>query len=323
MKYDLLGIGNGLIDCLGKTDDENIAKIGIEKGTMALIETETSAKILDVITDKEIASGGSVANTMAGFSALGGKSGFIGRLGNDDLGELFVKDMNTIGIDYLGKEKSTTPSGNCTIMVSPDGQRTMATCLGASVEIGIDDIDLSLLSNAKVVYLEGYLFDAPSARSCFDIIGETLKGTDTKIAFTLSDMFVVERHREDLLKFVQQSVDILFANEDEINHLMGTNDVKDAIAKASEMADVVIGTCGENGAYAMTNGKTYFRPANKVDVVDTTGAGDQFAGGFLFGYANTYGMEDCLQMGINMASSVITHMGGRLTTDAKELIKGI
>ncbi|MDB2404943.1 adenosine kinase [Alphaproteobacteria bacterium] len=323
MKYDLLGIGNALVDCLGKCEEEIISQNNLEKGTMALVDSQVAKNIFEKLIDTEIKGGGSVANSMTGFSALGGKSAFIGRVGNDTMGESFVKNMNELNIDFLGRDKSQTPSGNCTVIVSPDGQRTMATYLGASVELSDKDLDFDKLEHAKIIYLEGYLFDADGARMCFDKLGTVLKKSNTKIAFTLSDIFVVERHRTELFDFVKNKVDILFANEEEIKYLMQNDDLDYCINNINKFVDMVVITKGENGAVVCVNNEVYSADAKVINVVDTTGAGDQFAGGFLYGLSQGYSINNCLEIGIRLASSVISHMGARLVVDAKDLIKDI
>jgi len=260
------------------------------------------------------ASGGSAGNTMAGFASFGGVGAYIGKVADDQLGEVFQHDMKAQGVTYntiplaLG-----APTGRCLILVTPDGERTMNTFLGAAVELRTSDIDEAIVAQAEITYLEGYLFDPPLATEAFRLASKLAHDAGNKVALTLSDPFCVDRHRADFQAFVDNHVDILFANEDEIKSLCETEDFDEAKTMIQSKCDIAALTRSAKGSVIVTNaGEEIIIESQAVDeVVDTTGAGDQYAAGFLYGYTQGMGLDICGQLATMAATEVITHMGPR------------
>lgn len=316
-QFDVVAVGNALVDVLSQTDDAFIedqkARYGMEKGAMTLIDEVRAVELYSQMPPGIESSGGSAGNTMAGFASFGGKGGFIGKIADDDLGKIFQHDLRSLGIRF-----DTQPlvmgakTGRCLICVTPDAQRTMNTFLGASVELTPGDIDEDLITNAKITYLEGYLFDRDSAKAAFIHAAETAHKAGHRVALTLSDPFCVDRHRSDFLRLVESHVDILFANEDEIKSLFMQDNFDDAASAVSQHVEIAAMTRSEKGAVIRQGEKTYEIPAAPVsEVLDTTGAGDQFAAGFLYGFTNNKDIETCGKLGALAAAEVISHMGPR------------
>lgn len=324
-KYGVVAIGNALVDVLSHVSDDFLnqqaAAHKIEKGTMALIDEERAVELYDQLSGRTETSGGSAANTMAGFASMGGQGGFIAKVADDTLGQTFKTDLQSLGLEYTTQPLAIgAPTGRCMIMITPDAQRTMNTFLGASTEINEVDVDAELITNAQITYLEGYLFDKDTAKHAFILAAETAHNAGHRIALTLSDPFCVDRHRSDFLRLVESHVDILFANEEEIKSLFMQDNFEDAANAVSQHVEVAVLTRGDKGAIIRGRGETVAIPAFPVKtVIDTTGAGDQFAAGFLYGFTEGLPLETCGKLGALAAAEVISHTGPRPATNLKEL----
>lgn len=324
-KYDLVSIGNALVDILSHVDDDflssQVESHGIAKGTMALIDTQRAEELYKALPQTLMASGGSAANTMAGFAALGGTGAFMGKVANDELGAAFTRDMDALGLTHsTAPLENADPTGRCMVLITPDAQRTMNTFLGASIEFGESDVDTDLIKNANITYLEGYLYDKDKAKSAFKLAAKTAHEAGRKIALSLSDPFCVDRHRDDFLDLVEHHIDILFANEDEIKSLYQEDTFESAAAKVSTHVDIAVLTRGEHGAHIRKGAEAVSVPAFPVpSVEDTTGAGDQFAAGFLYGLTQRHNMETCAKLGALAAAEVISHTGPRPEKDIKAM----
>ena len=316
-KYGVVAVGNALVDVLSQVSDEFItqqsAEYGMEKGAMTLIEETRAVELYTQMPQGLETSGGSAANTMAGFASFGGKGAFIGKVADDALGKVFQNDIRSLGVNY-----ETDPlilgasTGRCMILVTPDADRTMNTFLGASVELAPVDIDEYLISSSKITYLEGYLFDREQAKNAFIAAAELAHKAGHRIALTLSDPFCVDRHRHDFLQLVEKHVDILFANEEEIKSLFMQQNFDDAVSAISEHVEVAAITRSEKGAVIISKGEVIQIDAEPVEnVIDTTGAGDQFAAGFLYGFTEGKSLEECGRLGAIAAAEVISHIGPR------------
>lgn len=316
-EYGLITIGNALVDVLAKTTDEYIVeqdkKAGMKKSSMNLIDTERALDLYDDMVDPVEMSGGSAGNTMACFTSFGGKGAYIGKVANDALGDTFKHSLQDMGVHYDTYPLTEGPStGRCMILVTPDGERTMNTYLGAAVELTPDDIDPDFIAKAKITYLEGYLFDPPHAMEAFIKAAEEAHKAGRFVSLTLSDPFCVDRHREAFKDLVAHHVDILFANEEEIKSLYEVDDVEAAIEIVKNECAISCITRSEKGSIIINSGKRYDIKAEKVaKVVDSTGAGDAYAAGFLYGYIEGMEMEECGRLGSIAAAEVISQMGPR------------
>jgi sugar/nucleoside kinase (ribokinase family) len=318
--YDVIGIGSAIVDILSRTDDGFIQTHGLVKGTMALVTADRSKFLYDRMGVAIEISGGSAANTMAGIASLGGSPAFIGKVGKDQLGEVFSHDIKAGGVDFLGGTGSQ-PTATCHILVTPDGQRTMNTYLGACTEMGPDDIDAGKIADAHVIYIEGYQWDTPQAKAAIRKATKAAKGAGRKVALSLSDPFVVDRHRGDLLGLIKDEVDILFGNEDEIFRLYEASDLETAVERLRAANVLAVMTRGAKGAVVFDGDTTAAIDAAPVaKVVDTTGAGDLFAAGFLFGFTHGRPLESCARIGAMAAAEVISHMGARPETPLRDLL---
>lgn len=330
-KYDLTGIGNALVDVLAKATDEFIEGQGdkLMKGGMTLIDTERANELYDLMGPATEVSGGSAANTMAGFASFGGKGGFIGKVSDDQLGQVFRHDLKSMKIAFETEplpEDHELSTGRCLILVTPDAERTMNTYLGAGQELCADDIEAAkeLIENSKVTYLEGYLFDKDHSKDAFRRASEIAHNAGREVSLTLSDSFCVDRHRDDFKDLVKNHVDILFANEDEIKSLYLADTFEDAAKAVQQDCKVAVITRGKKGAVVVTANDMIEVDACDVEkVVDTTGAGDQFAAGFLYGYTQGMEMHDCARLGALAAAEVISHIGPRPQEELSGLIKNV
>lgn len=321
--YALTGIGNALVDVLTRVDDVFIDnQPGMQKGIMQLIE-EPRAEELYKLTEPEMqTSGGSAGNTMAGFASFGGKGAFIGKVADDMLGTIFSVDLKELGVRYDTEALAVGPkTGRCLIFVTPDAHRTMNTYLGAAVELGPEDINQNLIASSQITYLEGYLFDRPQAKQAFIKAAEVAHQAGHRVALTLSDPFCVERHREDFQNLVAHHVDILFANEEEIKSLYQQGRFEDAAQIVAGKCDIAVLTRSEKGAAVITRDKQHIIKAEQTKVIDSTGAGDQFAAGFLFGLTEGLPLEKCGKLGALAAAEVISHMGPRPETPYAAFLK--
>ncbi|HEY3918546.1 MAG TPA: adenosine kinase [Stellaceae bacterium] len=310
---DVVGIGNAIVDVLAQADEAFIQSEKLAKGTMALIDEARAQTLYGKMRPGIEASGGSAANTIAGVASLGGKAAYIGKVADDGLGKVFAHDLRAAGVKYETQPLTGGPAtARCLILVTPDAQRTMNTFLGASVEFQPGDIDRDLVASAQVTYLEGYLFDRPSAKEAFRQAGAIAHQAGRKVSLTLSDPFCVDRHRADFRDLIRGHVDILFANEAEICSLYETKDFEKAAAAVRGEAEIAVLTRSEKGAIVVTAKDRVAVPAAPVaKVVDTTGAGDLFAAGFLYGFTRGKEMAHCAKLGALCAAEIISHFGAR------------
>ena len=320
---DILGIGNAIVDVLAPADDAFIAENGMTKGAMQLVFSPEDADALyaKMGPGREV-SGGSAANTLAGIAALGGKTALIGQVADDQLGAVFAHDIRAAGVRYDTPVRAGQPTtGRCMIFVSPDGQRTMNTFLGASHYLPAGALDRALIADAAYLYIEGYLWDPEEPRAAMRAAIEVAREAGRKIAFTASAEFVIDRHRADFHALIDGGmIDVLFANEAEIMALTETSDVDAAIAAVQDKVETVVVTLAEKGACAVRGGARTTVPAAPVaQVVDTTGAGDLFAAGFLHAQAQGRDLEASLTLGALCAAEIIGHFGARPQVDLKAL----
>ena len=309
---DVTFIGNAIVDIIAKTTDELLKKLQIQKGTMQLIDTRTSDNLLENIKDPIIISGGSAANTAVGFSLFGGKASFIGQVGLDEFGDLFSKDINNSGVFF--EKNISNVSGKTSksiILVTPDAERSMNTFLGASIGFNLNSINEYLINNSKLIYIEGYLFDQIEAKKAIYHCCSLAKSRGVKIALSLSDLFCVDRHRDEFLKLILEFVDIIFANEAEIKSLFQSN-LQDSITKIKNYVEIGAITLGAKGSVIFKKQNEYnVNSINVKKIVDTTGAGDLFASGFLYGLINKLPIEECGILGSKAAAEIITYYGAR------------
>ncbi len=321
-KYQIVGVGNALVDVLAHCDDSFLADQGIDKGVMQLIDTERAAELYAKMGPAEEVSGGSGANTIAGVAALGGRTGFMAKLRDDQLGRIFAHDIQAQGTDFVTRHAPSdhpNETGRCLILVTPDGERSMNTYLGVSCELSADDLNRDMLADTDWVYLEGYLFDSPANQAAFSAAIEATTAAGGKVALTLSDPFCVERHRDAFRTLVREYVDLLFCNEHEMQALYQTDTLEAAMELAAKEVETVACTASEKGAYILNGGSKIHAPATATKVVDATGAGDLFAAGFLFGLTSGRDLMTCGTMGCVAAAEAISHMGARPEADLKEL----
>ncbi|MEY4269519.1 MAG: hypothetical protein RLZZ58_735 [Pseudomonadota bacterium] len=320
---DILAIGNAIVDVLARSDDDFIAARGMVKGSMQLIDGDQAEALYADMGPAVEVSGGSAANTLAGMAALGRRCGFIGQVADDQLGHVFTHDLRALGVDYrTAPLAGGAPTARCLILISPDGQRTMNTYLGASHLLDRDMIDEEQIASAAILYLEGYLWDPELSRAAMRRAIDIARGAGRKVAFTLSDAFIIDRHGADFRALIDDGrFDILFANESEIAALAGLDDFEAAVAAIAPKLPTLVVTRGDKGAIAVAGGSRYAVDAEPIDhVVDTTGAGDLFAAGFLSGMAEGRGTEDCLTMGAVCARAIIAQVGPRAQADLAALV---
>lgn len=321
---DVLAIGNAIVDVLAPSEDAVLNDLGVAKGGMTLIDDKQADAFYTRMAAGVEMSGGSAGNTIFGIASLGGKAGYVGKVANDQLGTVFRHDMHATGVvfDTPALPADTgVPTARCLIFVTPDAQRTMCTYLGACVHIAPEDLDAAQISSAQVTYLEGYLFDRDSAKATFRAAAAMAHSAGRKIALTLSDSFCVDRHRDDFVDLVENHVDILFANEAEITSLYQVKTVEDALPRLKSACDIAAITLGEKGAVIISGNEAVHVPAEKIEnLLDTTGAGDAFAAGFLFGYTQNWALAECGALGNRMAAAVLSTMGARAQIDVKTLL---
>jgi sugar/nucleoside kinase (ribokinase family) len=322
-QIDVVGIGNAIVDVLARTDDAFLTAQGLVKGTMALIDAGRAESLYGQMSSGIEMSGGSVANTIAGIASLGGSGAYIGKIGDDQLGRVFAHDLRSIGVRFATTASAKGPAtARCLILVTADAQRTMNTYLGACIELGPEDIDASLLEAAQVTYLEGYLFDPPRAKAAFRQAADIAHKSGRKVSLSLSDPFCVERHRADFRALVHHHIDILFANEIEICSLYETKDFATAVAAVRGECDIAVLTRSAQGSVIVTKAEQVSVAAAPVArVVDTTGAGDLYAAGFLYGLTHGMALPACGKLGSLCAAEIIGHFGARPETSLKELAK--
>lgn len=321
-EFDVVALGNAIVDVIVRTKDEFLVDNEIEKGVMTLIGADQAETLYDrVVAEKEM-SGGSAANTIAGLASIGGRGAFIGKVRNDELGVIFQRDIRSLGVRFdTPPATSGAGTARCLVLVTDDAERTMNTYLGACVGLETKDVEESLIRAAQVTYLEGYLWDPPGAKSAFRKAMEIAHGAGRLVALTLSDPFCVDRYRTEFVQLVAESVDILFANEKEIISLYEAKDLEDAVRQVRGHCKVVALTLGARGSMVLSGNEVHVvEPAPVERLIDTTGAGDLYAAGFLFGYTAGHELAICGTYGSKAAAEVISHYGARPNTPLSDLV---
>jgi sugar/nucleoside kinase (ribokinase family) len=318
---DVVGVGNAIVDVIAQADDAFLLRQGLIKGSMQLIDAARAESLYAAMGPGLEMSGGSAGNTMAGIASLGGRGAYIGKVREDELGRVYAHDMRAIGVGFDTPPLTEgPPTARSLILVTPDAQRTMNTFLGACVELGPEDIPPELIASAQVTYLEGYLFDPPRAKAAFQKAAEIAHKAGRKVSLTLSDAFCVERYRAEFRRLIEGHIDILFANEAEICSLYQTKDFDEALRAVRGHCEIVALTRSEKGSVIVTPRDALPIPAARVDkLVDTTGAGDLYAAGFLFGLTHGRDLSTCGRLGSLAAAEVIGHYGARPETSLKVL----
>ena len=321
-RYDVVGIGNALVDVIAHGDDAFLGKHGLVKGAMTLIDTDRAGELYRALGSAVEMSGGSAANTMCGVASFGGRAAYIGKVSDDDLGAVFGHDLNAVGVSFRpGAPAQDTPTGRCIIVVTGDAQRTMNTYLGVSSLLCIDDLDEATIAEGAVLYMEGYLFDRDDAKKAFRRAASVAHENGRKVSLTLSDSFCVDRHRDDFAALVHEDVDLLFGNEDELCSLYQVGDLATAIATVRGECELAAITCGKDGSHVVTADEVVAVPAEDVSrVLDTTGAGDLYAAGFLYGYSRARPLAECARLGSIAAAEVISHVGPRPLVPLRTLL---
>ncbi|MEM9576390.1 MAG: adenosine kinase [Pseudomonadota bacterium] len=314
--YQVVGIGNAVVDVITHADDSFLDLLGIEKGIMQLVDQDRSEKLYGAMNDRLQTPGGAVANTVAGVGALGLQTAFIGRVRNDALGRFYASAMTDNGIDFVNPpvDGAEVPTSRSMIFVAPDGERSMNTYLGISTGLTSDDVPADVAGNARIMFLEGYLFDHDAGKTAFREAARATKAGGGIAGIAISDPFCVERHRADFLSLIEKDLDYVIGNQHEIESLFET-DLETALAKTAEICPMVVCTRSSDGVTVVTDGKRIDVPVEKVTPVDATGAGDQFAAGFLYGVATGREIEICARMGNLCAAEVISHVGPRPQKD--------
>lgn len=323
--FDVTAIGNAIVDVLARADDSLLAAHNLAKGAMSLIDASDAERLYGIMGPGVEASGGSAANTVAGIAALGGRAAYIGKVADDQLGDVFTHDIRAIGVTYdtppLTEGLSTA---RCLIFVTPDAQRTMQTFLGATTQLGPEDLNMDYINSSKVLYLEGYLWDQPRAKKAMRDAAISAHEAGVKVSLTLSDAFCVARFRDEFLELAEQHVDILFANESEILSLYQVERFDEALPHVRAHCELAAITRSEKGSVVVNRGDTHVIDAEPgVRVVDTTGAGDAYAAGFLYAYTQGHDPRTCGRLGGVMAAEVISHYGARPESDVRALAASV
>src|SRR3546814_262523 len=328
-RYDVIAIGNAIVDVMAAASDELIEELLLNRGGMTLVDAARASELYAAMGPAREISGGSAANTLAGLSALGAQCAFIGQVADDQLGEVFAHDIRAVGIDFDIPPRPTNhtdadpPTARCLIFVTPDAQRTMNTFLGASQFLPPEALDAEAVAAARVLYLEGYLWDPEEPRAAMRRAIEAARAAGREVAFTLSEVFVIDRHGDDFRALIEDGlIDILFANHLELFALTGTDNIEDGIAALAGKLPTLVVTRSAEGAIAIRNGERAEVAAEPIaQVVDTTGAGDLFAAGFLFGHVRGEPLERCLRRGAIAAAEIISHFGARTEADLAKLMQ--
>lgn len=322
-RYDVLAIGNALVDVITTSDAAFLAAQGIAKGGMQLIDAPEAERLYRAMGPGREISGGSAANTCAGLAAMGVRSAFVGRVADDQLGQVFAHDIRATGVDYTTvATEGGPPTGRCLIIVTPDGDRTMNTYLGACQNLAASDLDLDMVRDSAWLYLEGYLWDPLVARAAMREAIVVARASGRKVAITLSDTFCVLGHRADFLELLTGHVDLMFGNENEVLALYETDDIEIALTELAKSATIAVVTRSEKGAVVLADGERHSVPAHPVaQLVDTTGAGDLYAAGFLAGLVAGRSLPDCAAQGALAAAEIISHYGARPEADLLKLVR--
>ena len=307
----ILGIGNAIIDVICKVDDQYLSENNLTKSTMKLVDESEFKKLLSNIKIEETVSGGSVANSIVGLSQLDNKVGFIGKINNDEFGQKYEDGLKDEKVEFFySKKKENLPTGTCLILITPDSERTMCTFLGTAGNINENDVDIKVIKNSEIIFLEGYLWDEGQPKSAFE---KAIQNAE-KVAMSLSDLFCVERHKSDFLDLVNNKLDITFANEQEIMSLINTKNFQDVITFGQKLKKTLVITRGVNGSIAINKNEVVECESKKdIKIIDLTGAGDLFAAGYLHGYINNLSIAESLEKGTEMSSKIIQKIGARLT----------
>ena len=322
-KYKVVGIGNAVVDVISQSSDTFLQRMGIEKGIMQLIEKERAEALYDAMENRVQAAGGAVANTLAGLGALGLETAFVGRVRDDALGQFYAQAMQEGGTDFVNPpvQDAHLPTSRSMIFTSADGERSMNTYLGISSELGPEDVSGSVAQEAEYVFLEGYLFDKDKGKQAFVELSRACRSAGGKAGIAISDPFCVERHRADFLDLIEHELDYVIGNDAEIKSLFETDDLETALAKTAEICELVVCTRGGEGVSVIANDVRVDVPVDEITPVDATGAGDQFAAGFLYGLVTKQPIEVCCKMGCIAAGEVIRHIGARPETSVRVLFK--
>lgn len=322
-RYDVIAIGNAIVDVMAPASDELVEELGMAKGGMTLVDADGARDLYAAMGPAKEISGGSAANTLAGLSALGAQCAFIGQVADDQLGNVFAHDIRAVGIDFdTQPREGEPPTARCLIFVTPDAQRTMNTFLGASQFLPASALDEEAIGGASILYLEGYLWDPEEPRAAMRAAIEAARAAERKVAFTLSDAFVIDRHGEDFRALIADGlIDILFCNEVELAAMTGEEDFDAGLAKLAANVPLLVATRSERGAVAMQGEERFAVAAEPIErVVDTTGAGDLFAAGFLYGLVRGEDPGKCLRRGAIAAAEIIQHYGARPEADLPALM---
>ena len=306
----ILGVGNAIVDVICKVEDKYLSENKLTKSTMKLVDETEFKKLLSTLKIENTVSGGSVANSIVGLSQLGNKVGFIGKVNNDHLGQIYEDGLKKENVAFIySKKKEDLPTGTCLILITPDSERTMCTFLGTAGKIDKDDVNLNAIQNSEIIFLEGYLWDEGEPKSAFE---KAIKNSN-KVAMSLSDLFCVERHKTHFLDLVKNKIDITFANEQEICSLINSNNFQEVIEFGKQTGKIIIVTRGEKGSVAIFNNEVYECGSKKnLKILDLTGAGDLFAAGFLHGHINKLTFKESLEKGTELSSKIIQSIGARL-----------
>ena len=321
--YDVIGIGNAIVDVISHAEDTFLDHMGIEKGIMQLIEKDRAEVLYAAMSDRTETPGGSVANTIAGLGGLGMSTAFIGKVKDDALGRFYATGMQDAGTAFPNAPAATAdaPTSRSMIFVSPDGERSMNTYLGAGADISSEDVAPSVFENSKVLFLEGYLFDKEDGKTAFAEAARQMRAAGGKAGITLSDPFCADRHRDDFKRLIAEEMDFVLGNAAEWTTLYETEDLEVALKQAAAVCDTVVCTCSGDPVILISGETRAEVPVTKVVPVDATGAGDQFAAGFLFGFVTGRSLEDCGRMGVVAAAEVIGHVGPRPAADMRVLFR--
>jgi sugar/nucleoside kinase (ribokinase family) len=323
-RFDVLTIGNALVDVLAFADDEFVARTGIERGAMTMVDEARSDEIYAQMGPATETSGGSAANTASGVASFGGRAAYIGRVSDDAFGKVFSHDLRSVGVHFEAPLAVTgAPTGRCLVIVTPDAERTMCTFLGAGAELDESYIDEALVASSAVTFLEGYVWDPPAAKEAVRRAAAIAHRADRRVALTLSDPFCVERHREEFLELIERDVDILFANEREITMLYEVDTFDEALHRVRGHCAIAALTRGPHGSVIVAGEEIHVIDASPVEVVDTTGAGDLYAAGFLYGLTHGYELSTCGRLASLGAAEVISHLGPRPVEVLAELARPV